>query len=46
MRASMPHVTVEELLGAGHLAPITHADRVNEAIERHLPRIDPQRLRA
>jgi len=42
----MPHVLVEELPGAGHLAPITHPERVNEAIERHLLRIDSQRLRA
>lgn len=43
---TLPHVTVEVLPGAGHLAPITHPDRVNEAIERHLHRIDSQRLRA
>jgi pimeloyl-ACP methyl ester carboxylesterase len=43
---TLPRVTVEELPGIGHLGPITHAERINDAIEAHLTRIDSPRLRA
>ena len=33
---TLPRVTAVEIEGAGHMAPITHPDRVNELIERYL----------
>jgi pimeloyl-ACP methyl ester carboxylesterase len=33
---ALPHVQVEELEGAGHMAPVTHPQRVNPLIERFL----------
>ena len=32
----LPRVRVEELEGAGHMAPVTHPGRVNPLIERFL----------
>lgn len=32
----LPRVQVEEIAGAGHMAPVTHPDRVNPLIERFL----------
>jgi pimeloyl-ACP methyl ester carboxylesterase len=34
--AVLPRVRVEEIEGAGHMAPLTHPDRVNPLIERFL----------
>ena len=36
----LPDVTTVELDGAGHMAPLTHPDLVNAAIETHLARSD------
>ena len=36
---ALPHVTTTVLEGAGHMAPITHPDLVNEAIEKHLAQV-------
>jgi pimeloyl-ACP methyl ester carboxylesterase len=33
---ALPHATLEVFPGMGHMGPITHADRVNAAIEAHL----------
>jgi pimeloyl-ACP methyl ester carboxylesterase len=33
---TLPDVTVRELEGVGHMAPVTHPDLVNAAIEEHL----------
>jgi pimeloyl-ACP methyl ester carboxylesterase len=32
----LPRVTVIEVEGVGHMAPVTHPDRINALIERHL----------
>jgi pimeloyl-ACP methyl ester carboxylesterase len=32
----LPRVTAVEIDGVGHMAPVTHPDRVNALIERHL----------
>jgi pimeloyl-ACP methyl ester carboxylesterase len=32
----LPRVTVIEVDGVGHMAPVTHPDRINALIERHL----------
>jgi pimeloyl-ACP methyl ester carboxylesterase len=37
MRA-LPRVTAVEIEGVGHMAPVTHPERVNALIERHLER--------
>lgn len=34
----LPHGTLVDVEGAGHMAPITHAEAVNTAIEAHLDR--------
>lgn len=34
----LPNAVVEEIAGAGHLSPFTHAEAVNEAIHRHIHR--------
>jgi pimeloyl-ACP methyl ester carboxylesterase len=36
---ALPDVTMAELEGAGHMAPVTHPGMVNEAIEAHIARI-------
>jgi pimeloyl-ACP methyl ester carboxylesterase len=33
---ALPRVTTIEIEGVGHMGPVTHPDRVNELIERHL----------
>src|SRR5204863_9098940 len=33
---TLPRVTVQELKGVGHMAPVTHPDQVNGAIEAYL----------
>jgi pimeloyl-ACP methyl ester carboxylesterase len=33
---TLPHVTEVEMEGVGHMAPVTHPERVNALIERHL----------
>ena len=35
---TLPRVTAVEIEGVGHMAPVTHPDRVNALIERHLER--------
>ena len=35
----LPDVTTAELEGAGHMAPVTHPDTVNAAIEAHIAQI-------
>jgi len=35
---NLPRVTVVELDGVGHMAPVTHPDPVNALIEGHLER--------
>ena len=37
---TLPRVTAVEIEGVGHMAPVTHPDRVNALIERHLERSD------
>jgi pimeloyl-ACP methyl ester carboxylesterase len=32
----LPRVTTVEVAGVGHMAPVTHPDRINALIERHL----------
>jgi len=32
----LPRVTASEVEGVGHMAPVTHPDRINALIERHL----------
>lgn len=34
----LPNLSVEEIAGAGHMAPVTHPDKVNPLIERFLER--------
>ena len=36
LTATLPRVTVQELKGVGHMAPVTHPDLVNAAIESFL----------
>jgi pimeloyl-ACP methyl ester carboxylesterase len=37
----LPRVQVEEIAGVGHMAPVTHPDRVNPLIERFLEAAQP-----
>jgi len=32
----VPRVTAIEIEGVGHMGPVTHPDRINALIERHL----------
>jgi pimeloyl-ACP methyl ester carboxylesterase len=32
----LPRVTVVEIEGVGHMGPVTHPERINALIERHL----------
>ena len=41
LTAVLPRVRVEEVDGVGHMAPLTHPDRVNAIIERFLDAPDP-----
>jgi pimeloyl-ACP methyl ester carboxylesterase len=36
---ALPDVTTAELTGAGHMAPVTHPDVVNAAIETHITQV-------
>jgi pimeloyl-ACP methyl ester carboxylesterase len=36
LRSVLPRIEVIEFDGLGHMGPVTHPDRVNQAIERHL----------
>jgi pimeloyl-ACP methyl ester carboxylesterase len=36
LAAALPHATLRSFAGVGHMAPITHADMVNDAIVAHL----------
>jgi pimeloyl-ACP methyl ester carboxylesterase len=36
LAASLPHASLQRFAKAGHMAPITHAGPVNEAIVRHI----------
>ena len=38
LRNLLPGVTTVEVAGVGHMAPITHPDRINALIEEHLER--------
>ena len=33
---TLPRVTTVEVEGVGHMAPVTHPDRINALIDRHL----------
>jgi len=37
---ALPRVTTAEIEGVGHMAPVTHPERVNALIERHLERAE------
>jgi pimeloyl-ACP methyl ester carboxylesterase len=41
LTAVLPRVRVEEIEGAGHMAPLTHPDLVNPLIERFLEGLQP-----
>lgn len=41
LTAVLPRVRVEEIEGVGHMAPVTHPDRVNPLIERFLEAAQP-----
>lgn len=41
LTAVLPRVRVEEIEGVGHMAPLTHPDRVNPLIERFLEATQP-----
>jgi pimeloyl-ACP methyl ester carboxylesterase len=41
---TLPRVTAVEVEGVGHMAPVTHADRINALIERHLENTTPAAL--
>jgi len=41
LAGAMPRACLREFPTAGHLGPITHASRVNEAIEQHLRASEP-----
>ena len=43
---TLPNVTTVELEGAGHMAPVTHPDMVNAAIEAHVAHTEPRRSAA
>jgi pimeloyl-ACP methyl ester carboxylesterase len=38
LRSVLPGVTTVEVAGVGHMAPITHPDKINALIEEHLER--------
>ena len=38
LRDQLPHASLVEIEGAGHMSPLTHAAEVNAAIEQHLAR--------
>ncbi len=38
LKGVLPGVTTMEVAGVGHMAPITHADKINALIEEHLER--------
>ncbi|HTE56553.1 MAG TPA: alpha/beta hydrolase [Kofleriaceae bacterium] len=37
---TLPRVTTVEIPGVGHMGPVTHPDRINDAIEDYLRRLD------
>ena len=37
---ALPRVTTVEIPGVGHMGPVTHPDRINDAIEDYLRRFD------
>jgi acyl dehydratase len=41
---TLPRVTAIEIEGVRHMAPVTHPDRVNTLIERHLELSDAREL--
>jgi pimeloyl-ACP methyl ester carboxylesterase len=41
---TLPRVTAIEVDGVGHMAPVTHPDRINALIERHLENTTPVAL--
>jgi pimeloyl-ACP methyl ester carboxylesterase len=42
--ATMPSVDLVEIAGAGHMVPVTHATRVNAAIETHLASVEAEAI--
>jgi pimeloyl-ACP methyl ester carboxylesterase len=38
LRDQLPHASLVEIEGAGHMSPVTHAAAVNTAIAQHLAR--------
>jgi pimeloyl-ACP methyl ester carboxylesterase len=45
LTAALPDVTTAGLVGAGHMAPTTHPDLVNAAIETYIARIETRPVR-
>jgi pimeloyl-ACP methyl ester carboxylesterase len=45
LAASLPHASLQRFAKAGHMAPITHAWPVNEAIVRHIQASEAARTR-
>lgn len=44
LAATLPQSDLVEIQGAGHMAPLTHADAVNAAIETHLAQSEAETL--
>ena len=42
--ATLPSVDLVEIANAGHMLPVTHAARVNAAIETHLARVEAETI--
>ncbi len=40
LAGALPHASLQRFPGAGHMAPITHAGPVNEAIVRHIAAVE------
>jgi pimeloyl-ACP methyl ester carboxylesterase len=44
LAATLPNVDLVEVANAGHMLPVTHAERVNAAIETHLAQAEAETL--
>jgi pimeloyl-ACP methyl ester carboxylesterase len=44
LAATVPHADLVEVANAGHMLPVTHAERVNAAIEAHLAHAEAETL--
>jgi len=44
LMATLPRMQVEEIEGVGHMAPVTHPERVNPLIERFLEAVQPLKI--